>query len=372
MQEFCVIKKTQDSFESRCDSTSWKGSLPGKGIRRQTDSSGAVVFYVPASGRFGFFLLFSVFWLAITAIVSGGFLLAFLSGTEIEGDMPEWVMIPFFGLFWAIGLGMLYAAFREKYMKHRLTIAPDTVTLRKELFGRVREKSLRKDDIDAVARKEFYQKNYVPVYGIEIKGREGKLRFGSVLTDDEKSWLVAEIRGAVFDDVTTVNGKEVKYAALGGRKDVFSVPIPDDTGKQVPGMLIFTAISAGFVVLGLYVINDDRFFQIIWTGMSSVFACIGILGLVRAFMKRGQERKIEGNGAEVSIRTYRNGMILKDRSFPRNKVSGIRTSVSGSSNGNSRKRVELMVGENAERIALWMDGEKADEMAEEVKRVLGV
>lgn len=281
-------------------------------------------------------------------------------------------MIPFFGLFWVIGLGTLYMAFREKYMKHRLTIARDTVTLRKELFGRVREKSLRKEDVGAVARKEFYQRNYVPVYGIEIKGAEGKLRFGTILTEDEKSWLVAEIRGAVFDDVTTVDGKEVKYAALGGRKDVFSVPVPDDTGKHVPRILVFTAIATGFVALGIYVIKDDRFFQIVWTGMSSVFACIGVIGLVRAFVKRGQERKIEGNGGEISIRTYRNGMILKDRSFPRSKVSGIRTAVSGSSNGNARKRVELMVEGKAERIALWMDGDKADEMADEVRRALGV
>jgi hypothetical protein len=43
-------------------------------------------------------------------------------------------------------------------------------------------------------------------------------------------------------------------------------------------------------------------------------------------------RRIEANATEISIRTYRNGLILKDKSFPRREVSDIRASVSGSSN----------------------------------------
>jgi hypothetical protein len=45
-----------------------------------------------------------------------------------------------------------------------------------------------------VQKKEFYQKNYRPVYGIEIKASNGKIRFGSALTEEEKSWLCWEIR----------------------------------------------------------------------------------------------------------------------------------------------------------------------------------
>jgi hypothetical protein len=43
-------------------------------------------------------------------------------------------------------------------------------------------------------------------------------------------------------------------------------------------------------------------------------------------------RRIEVNATEISIRTYRNGLILKDKSFPRREVLDIRASVSGSSN----------------------------------------
>jgi hypothetical protein len=43
-------------------------------------------------------------------------------------------------------------------------------------------------------------------------------------------------------------------------------------------------------------------------------------------------RRNEANATEISIRTYRNGLILKDKSFPRREVTDIRASVSGSSN----------------------------------------
>ena len=43
-------------------------------------------------------------------------------------------------------------------------------------------------------------------------------------------------------------------------------------------------------------------------------------------------RRIEAKVTEISIRTYRNGLILKDKSFPRREVTDIRSLVSGSSN----------------------------------------
>lgn len=84
-----------------------------------------------------------------------------------------------------------------------------------------------------------------------------------------------------------------------------------------------------------------------------------------------KDRRIEGNEAEISIRTYRNGLILEDRSFPRNQVHDIRGTVSGSSNNKSMKRVELIVGDKAEKITSWMDGDLADQLIAEVRAALG-
>jgi hypothetical protein len=95
---------------------------PVTAIRRERTPVGTV-WHIPAGGKFGFFMFFGTFWCLITAFVSGGFLLTFLTGGEIEGNMPKWAMMPFFGIFWAIGLGTLYMGAREKWLRQRVPSA---------------------------------------------------------------------------------------------------------------------------------------------------------------------------------------------------------------------------------------------------------
>lgn len=371
----------------------------GTKIRMTGDGLGGRVWEIPAKGKFGFFMPFAVMWLMITGLVSGGFLFTFLTGGEIKGDMPKWALIPFFGLFWAIGLGMLYAGLREKYLTNRITVSGGELKLRKELFGKVKEKGLPAAGIREVAQKEFYKQNYQPVYGIEIRGDGGKLRFGSGLGDEEKAWLVAELRQAVF-------GKpEVKQAAataagvlepirLNRAKEVFSVAIPAGGAAAVIGGMVFLLFGIGFICIGVFLIEGEPLpdlsgesgagywfslatflftngFRTFWVLFSSVFAVIGIFAAMAALRDLGSDRRIEGNSSDISIRTYRRGLILKDKSFPRNQVTDIRTSESGSSGNTKMKRVELIVGDKAEKIASWMDGEKADSLAAEVRQAMG-
>jgi len=345
---------------------------PDTKIRKEGDGWGGVVWHIPAGGKFGFFLFFSLFWLAITGLVSGGFLFAFLSGQKIEGDMPGWVIIPFFGIFWAIGLGMIYAAFREKFMRCRVSVTGGEVTLRKEMFGRGKEKSLRQDDVKSVSQKEFYQKNYQPVFGIEIRGEKGKLRFGSVLTEAEKAGLVADVKEAILGPTVLEVRNGVLGEKLGERKEVFSVAVPSSQKQMLPMSLAFTLMGAGFVCLGIFVMKDEGFFRWFWTGFSSLFLISGLLMLFKMIRSAGSELRIEGNSSEVSIRTYKRGLVLKDRSFPRREVSGIRSTVSGSSGATQMKRVELIVGVKAEKISAWMDGYDADEMVKLLRGALGL
>lgn len=375
----------------------WMSDQPPAGtkIRRETLGSETVTWHIPAVGKFGFFLFFALFWLLITGAVSGGFLIAFLTGGKIEGDMPEWLLIPFFGIFWAVGLGMLYAAFRQKYMRHTVTFERDQITLRKEMFGKTSEKSLARSSITSVAQKEFYQQNYQPVYGIEIRGADGKLRFGSGLTAEEKVWLVSDFNQVLNGEENTGNDQTTKGLApikVGTRKSVFSVAIPKPGVGSVISSLVFALFGIGFVCIGIFLIDGESFpesqkgvekafswvsflfangFRTIWILFCSIFAFIGIgmtYSTLRAIKK---DRRIEGNEAEISIRTYRNGLILDDRSFPRNQVHDIRGTVSGSSNNKSMKRVELIVGDKAEKIASWMDGDLADQLIAEVRAALG-
>ena len=58
-------------------------------MKRELISDDAVVWEIPAKGKFGFFMFFAVMWLGITVLVSGGFLITILTGGEVEGDMPK-------------------------------------------------------------------------------------------------------------------------------------------------------------------------------------------------------------------------------------------------------------------------------------------
>ena len=108
-----------------------------------------------------------------------------------------------------------------------------------------------------------------------------------------------------------------------------------------------------------------------WLLMTTLFTGLGIYVLVTNLRGRGQDRRIEGNSAEISVRTYKRGLILKDQSFPRSSVTDIRASVSGSSGSNTMKRVELIVGNNSEKLCSWVDGGEADALVAEVRKVLG-
>ncbi|MFK7851025.1 MAG: hypothetical protein AB8D78_08615 [Akkermansiaceae bacterium] len=335
----------------------------------------------------------------MTGLVSGGFLLAFLSGEEIEGNMPEWAIIPFFGIFWAVGLGTLYVAIRNKYMCYRLSVGGGEVTLRKEMFGRTKDRSLDLSSIKSVSKQVFYSQNYTPVYGIEIRGADGKLRFGTVLSDEEKAWLVSEVKEMTLGGSSSKanepgGGSILEPIKLKQPKSVFSVAIPAPGKAVIIGPLLFVAMGVVFVCLGIFVIEGkplpdseqsqgaeyvfDLFFTLftdgfrtVWILFSSVFAIIGISMSVWVIRRRNKDLRIEGNEAQISIRNYRRGLVLEDRSFARHEVSDIRASNSGHNNGKPMKRVELIVGGRAEKIASWMDGADADAIVEEVRSALG-
>lgn len=360
----------------------------GTKITRETDAAGTKAWNIPASGKSGGLLFFAICWCAITGVVSSGFLFAFFSGKSINDQGPDWVVIPFIGAFWAAGLGMFYAGFRNKFAKHRLTVGAGSVTLRRELFGKARDKSLPTAGIKMVSQAEFYQKNYQPVYGVEIRGEGGKLRFGSVLTAEEKAWLVADIQRTIFGTPAPVVTPPQSALAA---QSVFSVVLPNSRKHLWPLAVMLVAMGIAFIVIGVLFMDDrssspstdapifgmvfgflTNGFQSIWILMSGVMAVAGASLIVWLMKTGGQETRIEGSDSEIALRTYSHDRILKDRSFPRASVTDIRASVSGSSNNKVMKRLELIVGNRAEKLASWIDGARADEIVREVRRALGL
>ena len=361
----------------------------GTRITRATDSAGAVSWSIPASGKSGGLMFFATFWSAITAIVSGGFLMTYLSGKESGGNMPPWLLIPFFGIFWAIGIGMFYAAFRGKYARHRITAGGGVIQLRRELFGRKTDKQLPLADINSISQVEFYQQNYQPVHGVEIRGRSGKLRFGSLLTAAEKSWLVADLRRMI---PALAAPPAAAASDVPARQPFFSFVLPPAGVHLLPIGVILTLAGIGGIIVvanmsdtpGTPARGDGdgawigRIFDLMSGGFEIVAILTGLLAvaggialLVTHLRSRGVETRLEANELEVSIRRYKRGLILSDRSFPRPSVTGISASVSGSANGRPMKRIELIAAGKAIKLISWSDGEKADAFVAEARRALG-
>ena len=357
----------ENVFVGRADSP------PVTNIHRESTPS-STVWNIPANGKLGFFMFFGTFWCLITGLVSGGFLFTVLTGGKIEGDMPQWLLIPFFGIFWIVGLVMLSMGVREKWLRHRLTVAAGELVLRREMFGRHREKTLAVADITSVEQKEFYQKNYQPVHGIEIKASSGKLRFGSTLTPEEKAWLIADLREVVFGSAPSV----IQPASHERRSGHFSVEIPSARKHLWPLAIMLIVIGGTFIVVGVKLMNDPTSggrsngpsFEAVWVSFAAGMVIGGTYLSIRLLRDRHLVKKLEGNDTEIAIRSYRNGRVWNEKIFSRQTVADIRAFVSGNSNGRTMKRLEIIVSDKAEPLARWIDGEAADALVREVRAVL--
>jgi hypothetical protein len=159
-----------------------------------TDSSPASNHWnIPARKRLNFILVFGTFWLLFTSI----FLWAFLSDKS-DSDTPGWVLGIFISVFVAIGLGTFFAGLRMAFVSYDLTIANRHFTYSQHLFGGAKHITVSLNSIQSVELTEFYQQNYRPVHGIEIRSSEGKIRFGSQLSVPEKQVLTAQLKAALL------------------------------------------------------------------------------------------------------------------------------------------------------------------------------
>ncbi len=163
---------------------------PDTKIEVQPISQTERIYNIPRSGKSGGLLFFTILWNLISWTLAG----AFLMGLFQDRPHPPLMIYLFVGIFPAIGVVIAYAALRQKYATHLLYLGPDRVRLRRELFRYVKDRELPTREITGVQQVVFYTQNYKPIHGIEILAGKQKLRFGSMLTPEEKGWLCHEIR----------------------------------------------------------------------------------------------------------------------------------------------------------------------------------
>lgn len=158
---------------------------------------------IPGKRGFNSLYFFAVFWLAITFVVSW----SFLFGKHYAAGWEKIGMVSCFGLFYAVGIGLLYTAFCVSFTKHEIEIeiADGVMRYRRRMFGRNKQLEWPLLSVLSVELREFYQQNYKPVHGIEIRGTQGKIRFGSQLRLEEKQALVAQMAKALMPQAGSIS-----------------------------------------------------------------------------------------------------------------------------------------------------------------------
>lgn len=363
---------------------------------------GGMVWKIPASGKSGGLLLVGWIWTLLCLTMGVIVLWLGITGTGSINDQPatveralgmELMMIPFH----LIGIVMLYFGYRTKFASHQLAVGRGRIALTRRWLGRAKEKSMVISEVQTIQQVEFYSKNYQPVHGIEIKGARKKLRFGSSLTEAEKAWLVAQFQRSVWPD--RFKKEEAKSPGLVVTEEPavvgsqpFSILIPKSSGALGIGIMLLV-MGLLFLGVGLFVIRPhgmghahssegffrildlmfgllDSGFQVIWCLISTIMLVAGIACLRSHQRNVGVEQRLVGSPNSISLKRFRHGTVIEEKTFERRLFRDIRATVSGSANGKSMKRIEMILGDRSETIANWVAGEKADALVEEVRQAM--
>ena len=160
----------------------------GSRIERRPVSARELIFHIPASGHWGGLLGGTII---LNAIVWPSLVALWLMG-DLEKHWGKTVLFTL--VFGGLGIGLAWFAVTARYASQSLHLSPELVRLQRRLFGFQRMYEIENAAIVSVQKAEFYKKNYQPVFGIEIKTLSRRIRFGSLLNENEKNWLCAEIR----------------------------------------------------------------------------------------------------------------------------------------------------------------------------------
>jgi uncharacterized membrane protein len=142
---------------------------------------------VPAKGGCSFMLVFGTLWLTFSTFMA----------VVVASSADHWIPIAFISVFVLIGLGLLYFALLGSRARHTLELDAVELVHTRRFLGRTKRKAFPRESIRSVKLVVFYEQNYKPIHGIEIMGERRKIRFGSVLTPEEKAWLCQDLRQAL-------------------------------------------------------------------------------------------------------------------------------------------------------------------------------
>lgn len=348
---------------------------PGTKVVRRDLGGGAVAWEVPPSGRSGGLMFFAVIWngfiLLFTAVFGGAML-----GGKLEGDAPGWLAILFLIPFWAVGIGLAYAVVRMKFARHLVVVDSREAVLVRSMFGRTKRRALAREGLEAVEKSAFYQQNDRPVHGVELRGRGGRLRFGSALTEEEKNWLVADIRRTVWPQGAPAAAPSPAVAtapaplaeAQPGAPFTVDLPPGRGAGRWV-GLALGMLVAGGFLTIGVVAMRDAGFFRHLWLASNSLFLLALCAAAVGALRNAGVTIRVTADRGEIRVQRMKGPRVIGERRLPRAGVE-VRAFESGRANGTRMMRVELVGPHGALPVARWRPDHEVDALVQQLRRHL--
>lgn len=202
---------------------------PGSGIQLIAADGSRELLFIPGSGKQARSIgCFALLWTGVTAAVTAGL------AVGAAHDPAIWPAFLFLSVFWLVGLGMIFWWITLHFTRTHLLLERDRLVLQKILFHR---KSIEQTALGPEARAdlvEAYQQNHVPVYRVEVSGRDRAVKFGTALSQAEKEWLVRRINrflGVADVSPSAAAGWET---GLGPAAILFEPPPPDLKPSELP------------------------------------------------------------------------------------------------------------------------------------------
>ncbi|HTI51781.1 MAG TPA: hypothetical protein VL475_12540, partial [Planctomycetaceae bacterium] len=166
----------------------------GSRIRIVESTAERLVLFIPAGGKnSGGLGCFALIWNLFMGVFTTLWIFGTVRGVKQDAPPPLLVIVPFFGLFWAIGLGMAWFWLKARFERTFLLLDHERIVVQRVLFGRKRLEETILGTASRAALVESYQQNERPVDRVEVTGAGGAAKFGTVLSDEEKDWLVDRI-----------------------------------------------------------------------------------------------------------------------------------------------------------------------------------
>lgn len=285
-------------------------------------------------------LVFSIFWNGFMAIVTG----AFVFSNDGPKGKDLFIVVPFFGLFWAVGIGLALGAINMGKRRAVLAVVGDRLlALQTGIFGGKRQQWQKEEILEIRSGPSGMTVNDVPVLELQIVPVTGS-KFGMLSGRDETElrWVAAKLRHALRikwqDDGTTpfrerAEQPDTSDVNLEQRGDGLTLTVPP--AGIFSGSKGLMTVALGWngivgiitaVLIGVLVWGQTE----VWFGLLilSIFWVIG-LALLLGAVHMGTRRAVLAVVGEELLVMQTSIFGKKEHRWQRGDVNDIRTGPSG-------------------------------------------